>query len=178
MPAYRRATPNTCRPDALTGSRSEVLRPSCQSRPVHRPTSCGALRLKVPLANRGPTVHVTSAAGSTVTPDRKSSVDCTVSVTCELGRTRPRTEILIPAGTPATSGVASGSRPGTSRWSRRTLRAPGSERLPEPGSSLSVKGDRSQSNERRNDKPLCIQETKPGCPRYRRDAGSRVSVIG
>jgi hypothetical protein len=50
--------------------------------PVHVATICGVEGLSVPPTNPAPVpVQVTSDAGSTVTPDRKSSLACTVSVT-------------------------------------------------------------------------------------------------
>ena len=89
-PACRRASPNRSRPDASTDSRSESSASPCfNPEPVHRPTSCGALRLRVPLAKPLPDAtrsRAMPAAGGR--PDRRSSVGSGERDRRQLGRTR------------------------------------------------------------------------------------------
>jgi hypothetical protein len=112
------------------------------------------------------TVQVISDAGSTVTPDRRSSLDCTVSVTCAFRWTRARTEIFKSAGTLATSGVVVGFASGnvtlvaenvTRAWAGKLI-----IRTEVPRWASIVTAARRITAELTN--PVRIQETKAGDP--------------
>ena len=164
-PACRRATQSRCRSDASTSSRSESS--ACRSA---RPNPSSARRAAARCGSRfhwrtqGPTTdHVTSDAGSTVTPDRRSSVDCTVSVTCELGWTRPRTvDIQVRRGRSRRAASSSGPRPG--RSARRGERDARLNREVDQRGARFLAGRRSRP--RRGamtadvTNPVCIQESE------------------